>query len=68
VETESGLRAGAPHVVFDSPTFTGLDQGTSFDVAPDGRILVRMLPEDPNRSREIVVVQNWFEEVKRPAP
>jgi hypothetical protein len=51
---------GSPRVFFEDPAFTGLAISMGFDVAPDGRVLVRTLPENPNRAREIVVVQSWF--------
>ena len=60
-----GLGVRDPRMVFGAPSFAGLDHGTAFEVAPDGRILVRTLPEYPTMAREIVVVQNWFEELKR---
>jgi len=36
---------------------------------PDGRfVMIRHSdPKDPTIGREIIVVQNWFEELKRPA-
>jgi hypothetical protein len=41
--------------------------GARFDVARDGRFLVAR-GADPENLREIVVVQNWFEELERMAP
>ena len=46
---------------------TGNNQGAGFDVLPDGRFLVLRRP-DPRALREIVVVQRWFEELRRLAP
>jgi hypothetical protein len=51
-------------MVFQDPALTDLQIEMGCDVGPDGRVLVRTLPEDPNRAREIVVAQSWFEEVK----
>jgi eukaryotic-like serine/threonine-protein kinase len=41
--------------------------GVRYDVLPDGRF-VMIRRADPAGIREIVVVQNWFEELKRLAP
>ena len=41
--------------------------GARFDIARDGRFLVAR-GADPENLREIVVVQNWFEELERMAP
>ena len=43
----------------------------SFDVARDGRFLMIQNEEtaaDNDRSTHIVIVQNWFEELKRLVP
>jgi hypothetical protein len=39
----------------------------SWDLAPDGRFLMIKLPS-AETSSDIVVVQNWFEELRRLAP
>ena len=41
--------------------------GAEFDLLPDGRFVMLRGP-DPQGVREIVIVQNWFEELKRLAP
>jgi len=41
--------------------------GPGYDVLPDGRF-VMVRGADPSGSREIVIVQNWFEELKRLVP
>ena len=48
--------------------YTGSNnQGAGYDVLPDGRFLVVRQP-DPHGVREMVVIQNWFEELKRLVP
>ncbi len=71
------LRLGQPEPLFDmdQPSVTGLRysfarpgnaSGPSYDILPDGRfVLVRNSIED---RREVVVVLNWFDEVRRLAP
>jgi serine/threonine-protein kinase len=41
--------------------------GPGYDVFPDGQFVVVRTP-DPRDAREIVIVQNWFEELGRLAP
>ena len=41
--------------------------GPGYDVLPDGRFLM-VRGADPSGTREIVLVQNWFEELKRLVP
>ena len=43
------------------------NSGIRYDVLPDGRFVMIRGP-DPNAAREIVVVQHWFEELKRLVP
>ena len=54
--------AGAIEEYQDSNNF-----GAGYDVLPDGRFVMVRGP-DPTAAREIVIVQNWFEELKRLAP
>lgn len=66
VETSGGLRTGRPHVLFE----WNYDYGRrtrNYDVAPDGRFLMVQVPESAERSR-VVVVLNWFSELKRLLP
>jgi len=42
--------------------------GVSYDVAPDGRLLVLKPQHDSSEVRELCVVNNWFEELKQKAP
>ncbi len=43
------------------------NQGATYDVLPDGRFVMIRGP-GPGGTREIVVVQHWFEELKRLVP
>ena len=64
--------AGPPTKLFDGRTFlrtttTGL--GRTYDVSKDGRFLMVKEPAaDQTPSITMVVVQNWFEELKRLVP
>lgn len=67
--------AGTPEKLFDaSAYFVGgpLNPFYNFDVAKDGRFLmikpVAESSSEANRSTNLIVVQHWFEEVKRMVP
>jgi Tol biopolymer transport system component/predicted Ser/Thr protein kinase len=70
----TSLRLGVPQPLFDlritSPTgeverYAGsVNFGPNYDVLPDGRFLMHRGP-DASGARELILVQNWFEELKR---
>jgi hypothetical protein len=41
-----------------------INVGTAYDILPDGRF-VMVRGEDPSGTREVVLVEHWFEELKR---
>jgi Tol biopolymer transport system component len=59
------LRVETPRVLFEGGFVQGGIRG--FDVAPNGRFLM-IEANDTAGSTSIVVVQNWFEDLKRLAP
>ena len=73
-----GVRLGKPTPVFDmrTPGPTGAveqyansaNSGVRYDIFPDGQRFVMIRQADSQGTREIVLVQNWLEEVKRIAP
>ncbi len=69
VEIESGTRLGfsAPREVLRGTNRTG-----RYDVGPDGRFLMTIPLEGDGisggQANQIVIVQNWFEELKRLVP
>ena len=73
----SGLQLGSPEPLFDmrytAPDGTDYSYhvgdniiGAGFDLLPDGRFVLLRSPESDNR--EVVIVQNWFDEVRRLVP
>ena len=61
------FKAGIPETLFqDNFTASGSITPT-YDVAPDGRFLM-LEPVEKAPSTKIVVVTNWFEELKRLVP
>ncbi|MGZ8838990.1 MAG: TolB family protein, partial [Candidatus Aminicenantales bacterium] len=70
VGTESGFSAGKPRLLFEKGEFR---QGTpvrDWDLWPDGQgfLMVKNEEEKSQPLTEIVLVQNWFEELKRLVP
>ena len=71
IETEPTLTLGTATVAFEGTYFQGI--GRRHDLAPDGRFLMikptGAVTEDAALTLpQIVVVQNWFEELKRLVP
>jgi hypothetical protein len=68
--SNGGLAAGVPKSLFRGPYFTVLS-GRTYDVAPDGGRFLMIKQDAPRAERrptQLVVVQNFFEELKRLAP
>jgi eukaryotic-like serine/threonine-protein kinase len=73
----ASLSLGRPTALFDQnlPGGSGTAEryaqsnnvGVAYDVLPDGRFVMVRAP-DPSGSREFVLVQHWFEELKRLVP
>jgi len=67
ISTEPEFKAGTPQVVFEGPYINV--SGLSYDVAPDGQRFLVLQPQyDDSQIRELHVVTNWFEELKRLVP
>ena len=63
----NGLSFSEPRVLFEGPYLTSLDAGLTYAVSPDARrfLMTRQANVYPLRATELVVVQNWFEDVRR---
>ena len=67
ISTEPEFTAGTPELLFEGPYINV--GGLSYDVAPDGQRLLVLKPQfDDSQIRELHVVTNWFEELKRLVP
>ena len=64
VNTTGSFRAEKPRRLF-SGRFTGAGRDSSFDVSPDGKRFVMVKSDDASALRELTVVQNWFDDLKR---
>lgn len=65
IETNGGLAIAAREVLFESSSFDVLNY--YLDVAPDGRHFLMLRPAS-GTVNELVVVENWFEELERLVP
>jgi len=68
IQADPSFRVGNPEVMFEGGYV--LEQGgPNYDVSPDGeRFLMIKDVEDTSTSAQIVIVENWFEEISRLAP
>ncbi len=69
VRTEPAFEAGSPEVLFTGIYDSGF--GRMYDIAPDGQKFLMVKPAGTTEGRErshVVLVQNWFEELKRLVP
>ena len=65
VRTDAGFEATKPRLLFDKPGYAD-----SWDISPDGQrfLMVKMDERKPQPVTDIILVQNWFEELKRLCP
>jgi Tol biopolymer transport system component len=73
VRPEAGITwtAGPPAKLFEGPYYAGGGgaAGRTYDVAPDGRFLMIKPASMPDQiAATVIVVQNWFEELRRLVP
>jgi len=70
IDTTTGFAVGRPAVLIEGDYVAG--PGRTYDVSPDGRrfLMLRDLESDAGEpsSHQIILVQNWFEELKRLVP
>jgi hypothetical protein len=68
VQPGTTLVAGRPQLVFDLPMLPPIGIRWPYDVAPDGQrflIIHGGQPEDDATPSDLILVQNWFEDLKR---
>ena len=71
IETEPELSVGTPRLLFEGrflPVLSGDDPGSSYAISPDGQRFLMIKREQDLVPTEIIVVLNWFEELKRLVP
>jgi hypothetical protein len=67
VRKDRGLSFGEPRVLLEVPYLPSIDQGLTYAVAPYARrvLMTRQPNVYPMRATELVVFENWFEELRR---
>jgi len=71
VRTEPSFAPGNAEVVFEGSFFAPPGApGRTYDIAPDGErfLMIKDSGSDETSSTEFILVQNWFEELKRLVP
>jgi hypothetical protein len=70
VRTDGGFAPGKPRLLFEKPECGGGYPLRAYDLSPDGQrfLMVKDEQRKPSPVTEMVLVQNWFEELKRLAP
>jgi WD40-like Beta Propeller Repeat len=68
IRTEPVLSAGSPRELFEGRFENGVAGLAGYDVAADGRFLMVQPLEPEQNVRDINIVLNWTEELKRRAP
>ena len=66
VETHPTFKAGTPRLLFQGGNYLG---GGNYDVAADGQhFLMIKEKEAPSASKELNIITNWTDELKRRVP
>jgi eukaryotic-like serine/threonine-protein kinase len=69
IATQPSFTAGKPRMLFKGQYVPTVTTPPNYDVSPDGqRFLMLKSSEEEQKATQIVVVQNWFEELKRRVP
>ncbi len=73
IETNPRFRPGTPAVVFEENYYLGATTlGRDYDISPDGERFLMLKPvvqaDGTEAEAQIVLVQNWFEELKARVP
>ena len=66
VETEPRFQAGIPQLLFEDTGFLQ-EFGRTYDISPDGQRFL-IVKQDESALSELVIVENWFEEIRRLVP
>ncbi len=70
VRTDAGFTPGKPHLLFERPGFRTMDLNPCWDISVDGQkfLMVKLDDRKPQPVTEMILVMNWFEELKRLCP
>jgi len=70
VQAGSGFSPSKPRLLFEQPGYQGNWPIRGWDISPDGQrfLMVKMEERKPQPVTEMILVHNWFEELKRLVP
>jgi serine/threonine-protein kinase len=70
IESGPGLSMGKPHLLFEQPAYASWGAVRDWDISLDGQrfLMVKMEEKKPQPVTELILVQNWLEELKRLCP
>jgi hypothetical protein len=69
ITTQPAFSAGKPKMLFEGPYIPPSPIFSYYDVSADGQRFLMLKPtEQAQAATQIVVVQNWFEELKQKVP
>jgi Tol biopolymer transport system component len=70
VQNGSTLRLGKPRLLFERQDYTLAAPIRTWDISLDNQrfLMVKLDERKPRHVREMILVQNWFEELKRLVP
>jgi serine/threonine protein kinase len=75
VDTEPTFKPGKPVLLFRGTYVAGRGEGVPWDISPDGKRFLMIKPGEATENepvteapRKIIVVTNWFEELKERVP
>jgi serine/threonine-protein kinase len=70
IQTTPGFAASKPKLLFEQPGFAQGGEIRGWDISPDGErfLMVKLEERKPQPLTEMVLVQNWIEEVRRLVP
>ena len=70
VQAGSIFSASRPRFLFEQPGYEASGPIRGWDISPDGRrfLMVKLEERKPQPVTEMILVQNWFEELKRLLP
>ena len=70
VRTEGGFFAGKPRLLFEKPGYGGGAPMRTYDLSLDSQrfLMVKLEQRKPSPVTEMILVQNWFGELKRLVP
>ena len=70
IATAGGLAPGIPEVLFEGRYRSAVGSGRHYDLAPDGQkfLMIKPATDDTSPPAQIIVVENWFEELTARVP